>query len=269
VQPAASVRDFVRDPWGRYVAGRTWLFFAPYRELSGFMLWGQADLADAADFLGTWPTPGSPLAERHARLVDVRRLVAPTPLPYQMLLDRCAANRDLLEHAVLKVAIAHAGGVVGAAAAGFSAIAPTHFETALFTEAGAAMEWLGAGTPGALALELDDLQARSLGTPRILLDLRVHLEARTRDATLPTAARALGLSTRSLQRRLTEQGTSFQRELDRTRVQVAKRLLQETDTPIDVVAGEVGCASRHHFGAVFLKVVGLPPGRWRADHRAR
>jgi AraC-like DNA-binding protein len=69
---------------------------------------------------------------------------------------------------------------------------------------------------------------------------------------------------RSLQRDLTASRTSFQRELDAARVRLARRLLQDSDSPLTEIAYDVGCASPQHFSKLFRRVVGVAPSAWRA-----
>ena len=69
-------------------------------------------------------------------------------------------------------------------------------------------------------------------------------------------ARQLDLHPRTLQRRLADQGTTFEALVDRTRMDLADRLLRETDMPMTQLAGVLGYseqsvlvwASRRWFG---------------------
>jgi AraC-like DNA-binding protein len=105
------------------------------------------------------------------------------------------------------------------------------------------------------------------GVDPLVGELRSWIEARLGAAALPAAARALRLSPRSLQRKLAESSTTFQRELDAARVRVAQRLLVSKDATLTEIAYDVGCASPQHFSALFRRVVGEAPSRWRSRVR--
>jgi transcriptional regulator GlxA family with amidase domain len=92
--------------------------------------------------------------------------------------------------------------------------------------------------------------------------LRTNLRSPLRDA-----ARTLGLSSRTLQRRLREEGTSFQREQGTLRVRVAKDLMMHTNHDLKRIAFGIGCASPQQFTTLFHTRVGEPPSAWR--ERAR
>ncbi len=268
MQPAKDARQFVKDPFGRYVAGRTWLAFCEDKTLAGFVLWGNPDESDAQSFLQVLPPPGAAFASRMARLVDVRRLGSPDPAAFAVFAQRVVEHGEHLPQIVSKAAVLHVGAMSGALAFGLQGVAPTPFPMALFAAPEAALAWLGATRGLALARELDELQAWVSGASPLLRDLRALLAGHVCDASLPTAARALGLSTRSLQRRLLEQGASFQDEVNVARIRAAERLLLDGDRTVDQVASAVGFSSSHHFAALFRKLVGTSPSRWRAARRA-
>jgi AraC-like DNA-binding protein len=151
---------------------------------------------------------------------------------------------------------------MGALAQGFGAVAPTLFPVGMFAEPVDALAWLDA--PPSLAVELEYLQAAALHTTPLLRDMRAQLRGRLRGAALATVAAALGLSARSLQRKLREHGTSFQRELNRLRVEEAQQLLVDSDATVTEIAMAVGSASVHHFGTLFRRFTGVTPTQWRA-----
>jgi AraC-like DNA-binding protein len=104
-------------------------------------------------------------------------------------------------------------------------------------------------------------------TPAQVGELRAVLEAQLDGIGVKEAARALGLSDRTLQRRLREAGTSFQDELNGARIRAAQRLLLDSDMPITQIALEVGCASPQHFSTLFRRLAGASPSAWRDENR--
>ena len=51
------------------------------------------------------------------------------------------------------------------------------------------------------------------------------------------------------------------------RINHAKQLLRETAWPLYDVAFRVGFANQSHFTEAFRRRVGVPPSRWRKEHR--
>jgi AraC-like DNA-binding protein len=80
-------------------------------------------------------------------------------------------------------------------------------------------------------------------------------------------ARALGMSSRTLQRRLGELGTSYQRVLDDVRRRSARRLLANTDLAASEVAFLLGFEEMNSFTRAFHTWEGTSPARWRATAR--
>jgi AraC-like DNA-binding protein len=80
---------------------------------------------------------------------------------------------------------------------------------------------------------------------------------------LERCARAMGLSTRSLQRRLKDHRTTFVREVERARVLHAMKLMTETTAPLSWIALEVGFSTPGRLSAAFRHVAGTTPSAWR------
>lgn len=77
-------------------------------------------------------------------------------------------------------------------------------------------------------------------------------------------ARAMGLSTRTLQRRLGEAELSFSRLMRLVRIFEACRLLKLGDTPLTVIGFCTGFSDSAHFSRDFRASVGLTPSEFRA-----
>ena len=77
-------------------------------------------------------------------------------------------------------------------------------------------------------------------------------------------AKALGMSPRTLQRRLGELGTTYQRLLDEVRHRSARRLLASTDLGAGEVAFLLGFEELNSFTRAFHAWEGTTPSRWRA-----
>ena len=98
--------------------------------------------------------------------------------------------------------------------------------------------------------------------------LRRHLMVELAQTSLAHAARALAMSTRSLQRQLAAAGTSLRLELERARFERARAQLVASDVKLEALALELGFASPSHFASRFRRAVGETPSQYRARHRA-
>ena len=79
-----------------------------------------------------------------------------------------------------------------------------------------------------------------------------------------TMARRLNLSKRSLQRRLGEEGTSFQKLLDATRFEMSDRYLKDTDLSVPEISYLLGFRETSSFFRAVRGWTGTPPGDYRA-----
>lgn len=77
------------------------------------------------------------------------------------------------------------------------------------------------------------------------------------------AALALGISERTLARRLQAQGTSFDNLVDEARRDRALNAVASTRAPLPEIAEALGFAEVSTFYRAFRRWTGLPPGRWR------
>jgi AraC-like DNA-binding protein len=81
-------------------------------------------------------------------------------------------------------------------------------------------------------------------------------------------AKALGMSPRTLQRRLEQHGTTYQELLDDVRRRSARRLLANTDLDSGEVAFLLGFEELNSFSRAFHGWEGTTPARWRATNQA-
>ncbi len=79
---------------------------------------------------------------------------------------------------------------------------------------------------------------------------------------------ALHMSPRTLQRRLQEAGSSFQRVLDEARHSMARYYLSNSVLELNEAAYLLGFEDPNSFGRAFRIWEGMPPSDWREAHRA-
>lgn len=107
--------------------------------------------------------------------------------------------------------------------------------------------------------------APAADSPSFLAALRAQLATRalTSETSMRAVARGLGLSVRSLQRRLHEAGTSYSDVLDGVRRELALRHLGEGRHSVGEVAFLVGFSQVPAFSRAFRRWTGESPQQWR------
>ena len=146
-------------------------------------------------------------------------------------------------------------GMIGATAAGFLHLHTEHV-------------WQIVADPGSAIGEEVAARVDAVVGPAREADLVTALRARLGGGTLPAAAKALGVTPRSLQRSLRGAGTSFRAVVEEQRIAEACRLLEQTDLKVEAIAREVGFQSLSGFVRSFRRVVGCSPHERRMRRSA-
>lgn len=136
----------------------------------------------------------------------------------------------------------------------------------------AALDWpLVQADPSALRLaraqcerELDALGYEGALTARVRA---ASVDASGAFRTIDDAASALGVSTRTLKRRLADDGTTFSAVVDEQRRERAVRLLRAPDASIAAVAAAVGYSDVANFTRAFRRWTGTTPASFRKEQR--
>lgn len=125
-------------------------------------------------------------------------------------------------------------------------------------------------SPEATALceqQCQDIAARRRRKPGVSDDVRRVLERSARfEETMPVVARTLGLSSRTLRRRLSESGTSYQALLDEVRAERAAVLLTHAGVSVEQAAVELGFAEAASFIHAFRRWYGTTPSNFARSH---
>jgi AraC-like DNA-binding protein len=90
-----------------------------------------------------------------------------------------------------------------------------------------------------------------------------------RRPSIEDVADALHISSRTLQRRLQDEGSSFQRVLEEARHQLARHYLNNSVLELNEAAYLLGYEDGNSFVRAFRSWEGVPPARWRKKHLAR
>jgi AraC-like DNA-binding protein len=83
---------------------------------------------------------------------------------------------------------------------------------------------------------------------------------------LEAAARKLGTSPRTLQRRLNEHGVNFWELVEDCRFEIAGALLRETDLKAQEIAARIGYRNPNAFSRAFARWAGCSPTAYRSAH---
>ena len=97
------------------------------------------------------------------------------------------------------------------------------------------------------------------------MECAARCACRSSNPSLSDVAKAMGVSPRSLQRLLMEQGTTFSQILDRHEQHRAMQLLVKKDLSLSEIADMLGYSDPSNFGRAVRKWTGQTPRRWRAS----
>ncbi|MDP2273163.1 MAG: AraC family transcriptional regulator [Archangium sp.] len=265
LRPAESLAAFQRAPEGTYLSGEHFLFLCETEELYAFFIWGQACLEETHEVVKVLATELRPGAVPHRSYVDFSGMTGIDRKSFGVLRDFLEASKPRQAEVTVQEAIIRPGGFAGTVVAGYFAIYEQPFPTRLFTDSAEAAGWLELDP--ALLKRWETLRDEVRGVPPELKQLRRLLRAQLDRADLPSAARQLGVSTRTLQRRLGSFGTTFQRVLDGERLELAQELVAESEEKLSSIATQVGFASYQHFSDWFRRKAGSTAEAFRRRER--
>lgn len=133
--------------------------------------------------------------------------------------------------------------------------------------------------PDVLALPMQARDERLLVTAEELADAALRAQPRANeiatlvatrirallpgDAGIDAVASALHMSTRTLQRRLDDEGTQFSEVLDATREEIARAAISDAAMSLAEIAHRLGFADLATFSRAFKRWTGKPPGASR------
>ena len=80
---------------------------------------------------------------------------------------------------------------------------------------------------------------------------------------MPDAARSLGMSERSLRRRLAEEGVSYSQLIEQSQIELARVMLENPTKSIKEVAHDVGFTGQSGFHRAFKRWTGTSPAQFR------
>jgi AraC-like DNA-binding protein len=93
--------------------------------------------------------------------------------------------------------------------------------------------------------------------------LRPYLRAAAPNINL--FAEVAGTSPRTLQRKLSQYGTSYSKLIETTRFEMASEMLQDPEIQLIDVAMTLGYENQSNFGRSFRRIAGISPGKYRSQ----
>lgn len=262
-----DLTSFARAPVGAALVGDGWLHLCAHEELFGVVLWGRPSGEATAALIRSLEVELTDGVAPHRSLVDVSRVESVDAAAFETLNDYVRTHASELSHAVTRLALVRPRGLAGAVTSGFYAVAGAPYPVEVFDAAREALAWLD--EDDAVATALEALVVDVTGRSPLLSRLHAALMEQLFGATLESVAKALGVSHRTLQRRLQDAGTSFASELLRARLDEARRRMRDSDEPLASIALAVGFSSQQHLSTAFKKATGEQPSGWRKRERAK
>ena len=267
--PAVSAEDFLAHPFGRYWAGPCHLHWSYSEALGGSVVWGHPSEADVRRIVRLWdygrllslPASGIDV------ITDCSALERIDADAFALVTSYAAEHRSEFARRYRRHALVHPAGLTGATMAGLFALSEMSHAWKMFAELRPAFDWLEQPYAERAWAEIARITLAVRALSPIVRELHRLIEARPRDVRLSSAAQTLGRSERALQRELRNAGTSFREELERARIEAARRWLLETDLKVEAVARQVGLGSLATFSRMFRRATGEAPASFRRRQR--
>ena len=118
-------------------------------------------------------------------------------------------------------------------------------------------------------LEKEALELHAIQGSDLLADLRMLIRKSllVNQGAVPSIAAMLGMHQRTLNRKLHKQGTTFRKELESIRYELARQLLSNLKMPVSRIATAIGYADPTAFSRAFKSWSGVSPSEWRAARK--
>ena len=265
MKPARDAAALFAHPYQRYLARRRFAYACVDPTLSAVIGWGRIEEPDALELIEALRAEEAAAGPPHRSLLHFQHVQSADEATVRLLSTYMAEHEAQQAQVISREAVVRPEGTVGMMVAGFYEVVSPPYPVAVFSTAAEALDWLGA--PSALA-EIDEVLAIAREEAGLVQSLRELLLRERLDMT--TAAQRLGMSERTLQRRLLEAGLSFREEQAAARLRLAQELLvSQPQLDIKVVAAEAGFASTQSFCTAFRQAIGVTAAEWREKHRVR
>jgi AraC-like DNA-binding protein len=264
-----DLEEFVAQPLRAAYFGRTFTFYN-FETLRGYRFWGQPRVAEVQQVAACISAAilALPRGAPSYSLVDLSAVDGVPSACFEAFLEYSRSIRSTLATQMVRQAVVRQAGLMDAVCSSFKSLLEPGHELFFFDSMSAAARWLD--PPDRADLEL---LARALdeGIPHagsITAGLRRWLSTNLEYPSPALAAKALGVSLRTMQRRLNGEKTSFNELLRLERVEAAQRLLVDSPLKISAIALEVGFSSSQQLSTSFKEVTSMTPSEFQSRFRA-
>lgn len=262
---------FVASPFGNVTVGPSWLLWARSPNDVGSTAWGRPSVEELEQAFDLWDALWARLRAPVSVVTDISTLEAVPERTFAALArfvaPRLRAMASLSTRQLVWVG-SDVGDPVRALGVGFLASLGARHDHRVTHDRNVVLEWLAHADAEKRLAEIASLRDDVRGVTPLLRTLRDAIEARLHAPAADAVARAVGMSERTLQRRLAAIGTTFRDEVNQARCVAAARLLMDGERKIVAVAEAVGIASASHFASLFKQQFGMSPHDYRTAHRS-
>ena len=262
MRTTTQLTDFLRDPEGCQFLGKNFAYWCPRRTLTGFAVWGHPDRSDIRHLNAVMDVVLPPFGRPHHSLVDMSALGAVDPRAFREMADYLAKRWDAFGNLILRQALIRPNNFAGAIVAGFYEVVTPNYPVKIFDSIEPATAWLDITGETDFIAAVTSTRAAARDIDPVVRQLRSLLCEESGWPRLSDLAKRMGLSERSMQRRLGAARTSFHAEVHTAKLDSAQTLMLAGGISLTQIALELGFASLQHFSSLFRKRHGQSPTQW-------
>lgn len=260
-----SLEELCRAPIGTATRGRGWAVWCATDTLIGAVVWGSPDEKMAAESTAAFGFACHDGIVTYDAIIDARNLDRIDERALQLMLKFFAGrSKGMAKKARRFVIVRPARDLVGTVVAGILPAAASLAKIELVDDLVAAGRVLAVDTS-----PFETIAKEAIDADGFLARVRQAIERALPEADIEALAATLGLSRRTLQRRITEENTTYRGEVLAARLRHAAHRLANTDDKITAIALECGFPSSQHFAAAFRAAHGITPTQHRERGRAQ
>ena len=267
---ASDAEDYFDKPFDSYYLGRRFFAAAFRPDIFTLVAWGRIDVPDFKELELILRAKNLQRHKNRRQFVCHQSVESISVASMTQCLNLMKAY-PAYQAGIKSEALCRGPGIVGMMTEGFYRIGGMPFPAKTFVSKQEALDWLAPEVPTAPIIQGLDTWRSKLGpnTDPFLGQLKAILFESQFRIGLPEVARQLGISSRSLQRRVQNVGTRFDGELNTLRMSVAEERLSESNLDIQELAAELNYATASAFISAFKRFHGLTPLEYRASVTAQ
>lgn len=256
---------FLGAPVGRYTVMDSSFVWCASPVLCGVFLWGEQTEVETSSILRIFDQCPPHMASSFDMVLDSRGVEDVRPAALELLFSWLVSRRSELVRRLRTQANVIREGPIGLLLTGLLPVAQWPPPYRLHYEPTDAFRSIVGDGGTDLCTELEAIALRVRGVSRELRIVR-ELIARRLDISIDEVSRALGMSSRSLQRLLRRDGTSFHNEVVSARFLLAQALLRSSEDKLAAISLRVGISERS-LTQLFRSRTGLSPAQWRGQRK--